>query len=328
MASNYTGSPTGVQAPAVAPAPGVAPVISIPAGTDVRTIESITQQMKVEADYIAYLQKILQCGLPLTTSNVPQLRFLDAAGNGRYVIDHNGFPTGGRNTEFNENWLTVPPGATGSQWSTSLGAGAVLAVQNPSASYNSPYLRFTPSTSGGVTLYSLIYSGALIVSNTAAMSLVMEFEVGLNAAAAGIASNTTWFFGLDAGSDPGGADVSLAGLRKKYNAVNYDFLSGNGALQSVTAASVATPPTANTFPSDRIKIEIQGSASPYAAYQARFWVNEVAIGTVVAANLPGATGLRLLLGSMNEGGVPAGAPLGYVGPIKAIWNRYASGPNL
>lgn len=55
MASNYTGNPTGVQTPSSAPAPGVAPIIVIPAGTDPSTIESITQQMKVGADFIAWL---------------------------------------------------------------------------------------------------------------------------------------------------------------------------------------------------------------------------------------------------------------------------------
>ena len=55
MASNYTGNPTAAQSPSSAPGPGVAPIISIPAGTDVRTIESITQEMKCLADYVAWL---------------------------------------------------------------------------------------------------------------------------------------------------------------------------------------------------------------------------------------------------------------------------------
>lgn len=54
MASNYTGNPSAAQAPSSAPGPGVVPVISIPAGTDTRSIESITQQMKVNADGLAY----------------------------------------------------------------------------------------------------------------------------------------------------------------------------------------------------------------------------------------------------------------------------------
>lgn len=56
-ATNYTGNPAGTQAPGPTPAPGALPIISIPAGTDVRTIESITQSMKESADFIAYLMQ-------------------------------------------------------------------------------------------------------------------------------------------------------------------------------------------------------------------------------------------------------------------------------
>lgn len=58
MAANYTGNPTAVQAPATAPAVNNPIVISIPAGTDVRTIESITQAMKVLADNGTFLLQI------------------------------------------------------------------------------------------------------------------------------------------------------------------------------------------------------------------------------------------------------------------------------
>lgn len=51
---NYTGIPTAAQSPSPAPGPGAVVVISIPAGTEVRTIESITQQMKVMADGLTY----------------------------------------------------------------------------------------------------------------------------------------------------------------------------------------------------------------------------------------------------------------------------------
>lgn len=58
MAANYTGSPTAVQSPATAPAVNNPIVISIPAGSDVRTIESITQAMKVLADNGTFLLQI------------------------------------------------------------------------------------------------------------------------------------------------------------------------------------------------------------------------------------------------------------------------------
>lgn len=59
MATNYTGNPTAVQTPATAPAVNNPVVISIPAGTDVRTIESITQALRVGADNLTFLLNIV-----------------------------------------------------------------------------------------------------------------------------------------------------------------------------------------------------------------------------------------------------------------------------
>lgn len=59
MASNYTGNATAVQAPATAPAVNNPVVIVIPAGTDVRTIESITQALKVSADNHTFELQVL-----------------------------------------------------------------------------------------------------------------------------------------------------------------------------------------------------------------------------------------------------------------------------
>jgi hypothetical protein len=72
MASPYTANKDAVQAPAPAPAPNATLVISIPAGSEVRTIESITQQMKVEADYIDHAFKSLH----------PDVAVVNAAGTG------------------------------------------------------------------------------------------------------------------------------------------------------------------------------------------------------------------------------------------------------
>jgi hypothetical protein len=255
----------------------------------------------------------------------PLAQWQDGGANGRWLIDHNGFPTGGRICKIEENWLAAPT-QTGSVWGAVLGTGAAIAVQAPVASFNASFLKLTPSTTAGATNYCLFDTTPLVIANTPGMSMVVEFEVGLNAAAAGVASNTSWFFGVDAGVDPGGADVNLVGLLKRHNNANWQFLSGAGGLQAITAATVATPPTAGTSPTDRIRIELHGSASPLGVYQARFFVNEVLIGTVVAANLPGATAMRIVMGSFNEGGAPSGAPFGYVGPLVAVWNRFTSGP--
>lgn len=327
MASTYTGSPTGVQAPDSGPAPGHAQQVSIPAGTDAISIESISQWAKVNADYLSYVLKILQISLPTTSSNIPQLRMLDAAGNGRAVVDHNGFPGLGRISQLSDAW-GIGPGATGSQWSTVGGTGSSVAVQSPlAASYNAPFLKFTPSSTSGAANYCLINSIPIVIANTAGMSLVLEFEFGLNAAGAGTTSNTSWFIGLASGTDPIN-DSNLITLKKVYNVANYQVCSASGGLQNISALGTPTAPTAGVFPTDRFRIEIQGSASAYGAYQAKFWINEVFVASIVAANLPGAIAQRLTFGCTNEGGAPAGSPLGYMGPVFCTWNRFASGPNL
>lgn len=252
----------------------------------------------------------------------PRLRVLDANLNGRWTIDHNGLPTGGRISQFREEWV-IGPGATGSPWTTTGGAGAAIAAQNPTASYNARFVQLTPPTSGGA-----VYSATapkLFIANASQNSIVMEFELGLNAAAAGTTSATTWYAGFGTQADPS-TDVNIVAIGKKHNQANYQLYTGNGGLQGFTATSTA--PTAGTYPTDRIRIEIQGTGSPAATYQAVFFVNESMVGTVTSASLPGATALQPLFGVNNEGGAPAGSPLAFMGPPTVTWNRFLNGPGL
>ncbi len=54
MATSYTGDPTATRAPASAPSNGVAPIVVIPSDGDALNVASITQEIKVLADYVAY----------------------------------------------------------------------------------------------------------------------------------------------------------------------------------------------------------------------------------------------------------------------------------
>jgi hypothetical protein len=328
MSSNFTGNPAGIVSPMVsAPAPNVVPVISIPSDGDAANAASISPAPQQLANHIAYLmqQAVWNATYPATSTNLPQMRFKDAAGNGRSVVDHNGFAGLGRVSRLDENWLSAPGAAT-STWVATLGTAAAIAAQSPTASYNARYLQFTPSTTSGAANYSLATSVPMIMPNIAGLSLVLEFEIGLNAAAAGTSSNTSWWLGLSSGVDPYN-DVSLITLYKKYNVANYQQMSGAGAISAVGALTVPTAPVAGNVPTDRIRFEIQGSGSPYGAYQARVWINEVLVSTYAAVALP-AVAQRLTFGCANEGGVPSGSPLGFLGPIYMTWNRFTSGPAL
>jgi len=56
MPSSYTGSPTAIQAPGVQPAPGVAPIVTLPSDGDGDSAASIAQAFKELSDYVAYCQ--------------------------------------------------------------------------------------------------------------------------------------------------------------------------------------------------------------------------------------------------------------------------------
>lgn len=329
MSSNVTGNPAGIVAPMVTPpTPNVVPVITIPSDGDAASAASVAPAPQQLVNHVAYLmqQAVWNATYPTAAGILPQMRFKDAAGNGRYLIDHNGLPTGGRIRVHREFWETPVAAPTsgqisGSNYTVALAAGSVLTVMDPTATFNSRFIRLTPATASGNETY--LYGPSLCISNTSFMSLVMEFEVGMNAALAGVASNASLFCGLSTSTDPyAGAFINNGvALYKKFNVANW-------FMQGTTTNSTSTAPTVGANPVDRVRIEIQGSASPGGIYQATFYINEVLIGTLPAVSMPGAVLLRPSLAIINDGGAAAGSPLGYVGPVTVCWNSFASGPNL
>lgn len=332
MASNYTGNPSGVQSPDTGYAPGHAPVLSVPAGTDFLSIESISQWAHLSADYFAVYGKLLNGTLPTAGGSAPQLKLLDAAGNARFAFDSNGYPVGAREGQHIERWQTplatlINGQISGSNWTCQLGTASAVAVEDPTTAYNNKFLQISPSSSSGGETY--LYGPTLCIANTSFMSLVMEFEVGMNAALAGTSSKATLFVGLSSRSDPfsGGTwDPSCVALMKPFGNANWNTATGAGGLVNITPTAAA--PSSGAVPLDRVKIEIQGSATAAGAYQALFRVNGSLIATIAAAALPGATTLRPSISLASEGGAPVGSPLAYVGPIRCYWNVYANADTL
>lgn len=331
MASPYSGNTSGVQSPDTGYAPGHAPVLSIPAGTDAPTIESIEQWAKLVADYFAVYGKSLNVTLPVALAGTPQLKLVDPLGNARFAFDTNGYPSGRLGQHF-EGWQTplatlINGQISGSNWTCQLGTGSSVAVEDPTTAYNNKFLQVTPSSSSGGETY--LYGPTLCIANTSFMSLVMEFEVGMNAALAGTASNATLFLGLSSRTDPfsGGVwDPSCVALMKPYNQSHWNAATGAGGLVVETATTAS--PTSGAAPLDRVKIEIQGSASAAGAYKALYRVNGSLIATITSSQLPGATTLRPSISLASEGGAPSGSPLAYVGPIRCYWNIYANADTL
>jgi hypothetical protein len=57
MSTDYNGNPTGVQAPATAPAPGVVPIVRLPTITDPFSETAHYQALKALADHVAWLMQ-------------------------------------------------------------------------------------------------------------------------------------------------------------------------------------------------------------------------------------------------------------------------------
>lgn len=319
-------SPWSAQPPRVAPSGAV-------------LAQGLTPQTDLPAEYVNYLFGRLGdfvgwlLTIPTTASDVPQYVYQDAAGNNRMVFDHNGYPTGGRISQFREEWPYIanplaPPQSqvvwAGTPWTYNVATGGSIVVSPPSASYNARYLTLTPPSS--LATGTSLWGPQLFLSNMAGMSAVVEFELGMNAAAAGVASKTDCWFGLQDGTDAPDTDQNVIVLHKLSTAANYESYSLVAGVPHT--ATTVTPPTAGTFPTDKVRIEIQGSASPYGAYQARFFINGALVNTVVAANLPGSFALRPVFSIEPILGAPVGSPVAYVGPLTITWNRFTAGSTL
>lgn len=318
MASNYTGNPTATQAPAVAPTPGVAPVASIPSGTDAPTIESITQAFKVAMDYLAYvflnILATIFVSKPTTASDVAQVYLKDASGNVRSVFDHNGYPSG-RRSEYRENWdfnlvtnaiftnQTIFGGSGYSRWNgkTISGTRNIISTQPGGASDPSSYLQIFNST-GSTSDICSIYGQYPWVKLQTYTSLVMEFETNISTP-----SGTTFALGLvdiaNAGSTAPAAGASGAfrcQLGKRTGDTNWQAITGDGTTVAFTDLGVVA--TAGVW--TRIRIELHGSGSPYGAC-ARFFINDVQVGGNITTHVPSAP--TITTGSVPEFGVWATA---------------------
>ncbi len=68
MPSSYTGSPTALELPSPAPAPGALPIVSRPSDGDDLDAASVEQMAKVGVDFIAHVQSAARIEVPQTPS--------------------------------------------------------------------------------------------------------------------------------------------------------------------------------------------------------------------------------------------------------------------
>lgn len=260
MASPYTGNPTGVQAPGTQPMPGVLPIVSIPAGTDVRTIESITQEMKECADFIAYIQNHLVSAdfvclhenwIGKTTGNLtsasPVANFL------QWTINSSGTAVGAAMGG------TVSPGVTGYS-----GPAAVLNPGTTNVSY-------TSIATAGQMLYVPLANPTAWIFET----VVLPIMSGAWKMAIGISSTQT---PLESGT----TDTNFM-FTASNSAANYKIQTQNGIAANTTVADSGVAWSTSTAAKLR---------AIYTSGQVQFYINGSSVGTITT-NLPAFSGSGL-----------------------------------
>lgn len=100
MSTTYPGNPTATEAPSVPPTPGVVPSVVVPADGEPLNVASISQALKVLADFQAW-----QMSPRAKASDwaVPEQLWRSAALHRRFGIDHLGFPMG-QIQRWEQNW--------------------------------------------------------------------------------------------------------------------------------------------------------------------------------------------------------------------------------
>jgi hypothetical protein len=142
MPSNYTGNPSATQAPSPTPDAGSPPIVQTPSDGEPANAASVTQMVKVPADFIAWMQS------PFPAPSVWAQKIWgvkDALGHQRWYLDHFGLPRESR-LAWNEDFTPAPTfnaAGTGTvnvgrQQIVTVGAGALTASVQPGSAYTNP----------------------------------------------------------------------------------------------------------------------------------------------------------------------------------------------
>jgi hypothetical protein len=292
-------------------------------GVDNRTAASLYQALKVNADFIAFIQSVIAMQRPSTSVDTPQSVWKDAAGNNRHTIDHNGYSTG-RISQFREYW--VPINANNPTWVFS-GASGGSVTRNVIAAYPSPFQMVNTSTTAGGNATVAINGGQQCVhlgSND--IAFVMECEIGV---ASSVLSSLNIYLGL--ASVANAAASSHIWLKKGPADTNWQVDTRNvgAGTQYSVDTGVAVSGSVSTYPVTRLRMEIFGANTPHGR-KVRVFINETIVTeslfTTVNANLPTTNAVGPWI-SIDNSSTTNDNTL-YVGPITMTWNRQLSLPAL
>lgn len=243
MASNYTGNPSATQPPAPKPGPGQIPIVSIPAGTDAPTIESITQLIKCNTDYNAWSQQ-------------PNLA-----------------------TIFRENWYIAAPNTLSAttlqiadlqkRWDYTLGAVDATQTanwQDPMSSYGARSVLLNQGTAN-VSHSQNLSTHYPITKTFSGQVLCMDFDVQ---ATSSTLNSREWHLGIG-----GGPSVSavLMGFYTDYTGANWKYGNAETWVDSGVPVNIG-----GAF--DRMRLIMDTTLS---TPQVTYFINGTLVGTVTTS---------------------------------------------
>jgi hypothetical protein len=254
----------------------------------------------------------------------PLAQWRDAGGNGRALVDHNGY-FGGRRFEFREDWIasigtvsaTATPVVNLQRWSASISSGATLAIAEPTVAPSPstlaiPTASLTTTATSGSTV--TLNSANRIVVVQSYSSIVWECDVYITSVLG------TWAF--------------QCGLN--FNNNDYVLLTfGSSSPTVLCQARAATfaAPDVNSLVTvaslvgtlARLRLEIHGASSPYGTpARAFYFINDALVGSI-ASNI--STAPMPLYFQLTAGAASSASNVLLSG-VALVQNRYLSAPPL
>ena len=202
---------------------------------------------------------------------------------------------------------------TGTKWNLTSTNGQVSSLF-PLPAYPGNYVQFNNFTASGNK--ATLYSGYLLDSSCTYTSLAFEFEFAMGSQV----TNTRYKLGIGNGTD-GTTETIYARFRSTDGGNWICEVAAPGGTSVATSVAAAT---AQSAPTQRFRIELHGSATPYGAC-ARFFINEKLVA-VITTSLP--TNILRPQFSVENTNVVAGNALAYLGSVYATWNRWSNPTGL
>lgn len=195
----------------------------------------------------------------------PIAKFTDHVGNGRTIIDHNGF-LGGQVSTVEEQWAVAASGATTDPMASYAHSRFTRSGSQPTYTIDAlGELTIATGATNTNTDYAYVYRNQRMVpARAAGTACVARFEVEVAVSAAG-ASGLDYYVGLFSGALADGGDRAA-----------FKLASGGGAVwQGITSVGSVSPPTTT------VSSTVVGAAATYVRLMIEVYGPAAAIPTAL-----------------------------------------------